>query len=68
MPDWLKSSDPVVRRVRFVAGVITLGVATVGVVKVGEMEGHTAWIASSAVIAMFGLLLLYLGGPWAPRA
>ena len=66
MPDWLKSNDPVVRGVRFVAGVITLGVGIVGIVKVGVMDGQTAWIAGSTVIALFGLLLIYLGGPWAP--
>ncbi len=66
MPDWPKSNDPVERWVRFVAGLITLGVAIVGVVKVGVMEGQTAWIAGSAVIALFGLLLLYLGWPWPP--
>ncbi len=59
MPDWLKSNDPVVRWVRFVGGLIMLGVAIVGIV----MEGPTAWIA---VIALLGLLLIYVGWPWAP--
>ncbi len=66
MPDWLKSNDPAVREVRFVADLITLGVGIVGVVRVGVMEGQTAWIAGSAVIALFGLLLIYLRWPWAP--
>ncbi len=65
-PDWLKSNDPVVCGVRFAAGIITLGVGIVGVVKVGVMEGQTAWIAGSAVIALFGLLLIYLGWPRVP--